>query len=281
MKNDMHPLDRRFGRALRQHEQAPRPEAWKRLEARLGREETRRIVPFWAYGVAASVALLLLAGVFWLRRPNGSGEPQPQLATNQKPAVEKPTPQPVKPEPAISEKILAPVLPAEAPQVARRTATKPVVPASKTETPRTLREREAAPVAAPELKVEAPAQVAKAEPAQPSQSVEAPKTTQPILAQVTPPAPTVEPSKAAPTTLVVTLVNGEADEKPGTDQLRKRNRLGRILRQLNNAKHGDRVDWNEVGINPPALLARAEEKIDRSTDKVTETYRTLKDKSAF
>lgn len=278
MKNDLHPLDRRFGRALRQHEQTPRPEAWKRLEARMGREETRRFVPFWAYGVAASVALLLLAGIWWVRQPDDSGENQPQLAATQKPAVEKPAPQPVKPEPTVSEKASAPVLPADAPHVAQHTTPKSAASAPKTETPRKFRQPEVVPVVKPELNVEASMQVAKAEQAQPSQPTEAPK---PALAQITPPAPAVEPAKAAPTTLVVTLANTDFDEKPATDQPRKRNRLGRLLRQLDNAKHGDRVDWNEVGINPPGLLARAEEKIERSTDKVNETYRTLKDKSAF
>lgn len=279
MNHEQHPLDRRFGQALRRHEQAPRPEAWKRLEARLGREqETRRIVPFWAYGVAAAVALLLLAGVWWVRQPDGSGQPQPELAKNQAPAVEKPAPQPVKPEPGVSGKTIAPTLPETAPSLAQRSAPKPAVEPSKGVLPGALEHPQPARVVKPE---EAPVQVAKAEPVQPSQPVEAPKAVQPTLAQVTPPTSAVEPAKAAPTTLVVTLANTEFDEKPGAEQPRRRGRLGRILRQLNNAKHGDRVDWNEVGINPPALLARAEERLDRSTDKVNETYRTLKEKSAF
>jgi hypothetical protein len=278
MNHEQHPLDRRFGQALRRHEQAPRPEAWKRLEARLGREEeTRRIVPFWAYGVAASVSLLLLAGIWWARQPESSGQPQPQVATNQKPVVEKPAPQLVKPEPAVSEKTVAPALPEQAPQIAQRVAPKRAVQPSEAAPARLMEQRQpAAPAVKPE---EAPVQVAKAEPVQPSQPTETPKAVQPTLAQVT--APAVEPTKSAPTTLVVTLANTGLDEKPGAEPSRRRGRLGRILRQLNNAKHGDRVDWNEVGINPPALLARAEEKIDRSTDKVNETYRTLKDKSAF
>lgn len=280
MKNEQHPLDRRFGQALRRHEQTPRPEAWKRLEARMGREEqTQRIVPFWAYGVAASVALLLLAGIWWVRQPEGSGQPQPELAENRQPAVEKPASQPLKPEPTGSEKTVAPTLPVEAPQVARHTPRKPTVQRTKMETPHSPRQPEAAPVVTPGQVVEAPVQVAKAEPAQPSQPSEAPNAAQPTLAQVTSPA--AEPTKATPTTLVVTLANTEFDEKPGAEQPRKRNRLGRILRQLNNAKQGERVDWREVGINPPALLARAEEKLDRSTDKVNETYRSLKEKSAF
>jgi len=281
MNHEQHPLDRRFGQALRRHEQTPRPEAWKRLEARLGREERpRRLVPFWAYGVAASVALLL-AGIWWVRQPDAPGQPQPELAKNQQPVVEKPTPQPLKPELTVSEKTVAPTLSAEAPQVARRIARKPTIQPAKIEMPRLPRRLEAAPVVTPEQVIEVPLQVAKAEAVQPSQPAEVSKAAQPTLAQVTPPAPTVERAKATPTTLVVTLANTGFDEKPGDEQPRKRSRLGRILRQLNNAKHGDRVDWNEVGINPPALLARAEEKLDRSADKVNETYRTLKEKSAF
>lgn len=280
MTNEQHPLDRRFGRALRQHEQAPRPEAWKRLEARLGREEqTRRIVPFWAYGVAASVALLLLAGIWWIRQPEGSGQTQPELAQRQKPAVEQPASQSLKSEPSVSEKIIAPTLSDEAPQVAQRTTRKATVRPAQTEKPPLPRQPEAAPVVKPEQVLEAPVQVATAEPVQPSQLTEDSKTVQPTLAQIT--SPTAEPTKSAPTTLVVTLANTEFDEKPGAELARKRSRLGRILRQLNNAKQGERVDWKEVGINPPALMARAEEKIDRSTDKVNEAYRTLKEKSAF
>jgi hypothetical protein len=274
MNHEQHPLDRRFGQALRRHEQTPRPEAWKRLEARLGREEARRLVPFWAYGVAASVALLLLAGVWWLRQPEPAGEDQSQVAVaapkepvGKTPAVRTP----VIPREGRSEKKMEPVLPAEAPRMAQRTsakpAAKPLIFEKKPVTPQ--------PEAAPVVKTEALLQVATVEPAQPSGLPKEPQTT------VTPPspaAPAVESAKTVPTTLVVTLANTDFDDKE-TSQPRKRSRFGRILRQLKNAKEGERVDWNEVGFNPNALLARAEAKLERGTEKVNQTYQTVKEKT--
>ncbi len=274
---EKHPIDRRFGQALRQHETAPRPEAWHRLERKLGREEPRRLVPFWAYGVAASVALLLLAGLWWLRQPDATAEVRNQVAVQTKP-IQPSGSKPLTPKAPASEKITDSTLPTAAPRLAQRTSSKPVKPLS-AETQSAPRQPEAVPVVKPELKLEAPVQVAATERPEPANVVEEPKATQPTAAQVTTPAP--EPAKLAPTTLVVTLKNTDFDEKPTDEQPRKRNRLGRILRQLGNAKNGDRVDWNEVGFNPNTLLARAEEKLERGTGKVNQTYQTVKDKTNF
>jgi len=274
-----HPVDRRFAQALRQHEKAPRPEAWQRLGANLGYAEevpTRRFLPFWYVGVAASMAVLLLAGYFWWRptRPDAALRPQvakvKTLKLNPTPDSKKSPEKPALTEselPAASLPQLTQRDPGNAPRQQRVTAQPSPV------------ERKTQSV---ELPVPAPNASVAVAVAEPRREPTPPLATEvPALPTVTTnvPAPTLvaEVAKPAQTVLIVRLTEtASAESKP-----RKRNRIGRIFNQLVNAKNNERVDWNEVGFNPNRLLARAEEKVERGTQKVAETYQSVKEKTNY
>lgn len=43
-----------------------------------------------------------------------------------------------------------------------------------------------------------------------------------------------------------------------TDDKAKTSKFSRVLRQLRNVREGERVDWNEMGVNPKSIFARAD-----------------------
>lgn len=278
-----HPVDRRFAQALRQHEKAPRPEAWQRLGASLCQVEeapTRRLLPFWYVGVAASVAVLLLAGYLWWRPITPDAAPSRSVAKINPPKF-NPTSDSEKglEKPAVTENQLPNSLPrlaqqepGNAPREQRRkTQPNPV-------------ERKIQSVELPAPTPNAPVEVAVAEPRR--EPTSSPATEVSTLPTVTTNAPTAtlvaETAKPTQTVLIVKLTDPLADEAASAESKpRKRNRMGRIFSQLVNAKNGERVDWNEVGFNPNRLLARAEEKVERGTQKVTETYQSVKEKTNY
>ncbi len=65
MKDKKH-IDELFRKRFQGHAPTPSPEVWKGIEARLKKEEDRKVVPLWLRwsGVAAVLILLLLAGNF-------------------------------------------------------------------------------------------------------------------------------------------------------------------------------------------------------------------------
>ncbi|MBC7893527.1 MAG: hypothetical protein H7Y12_15020 [Sphingobacteriaceae bacterium] len=273
-----HPVDRRFAQALRQHEKAPRPEAWQRLGANLDHVEeapTRRLLPFWYVGVAASVVVLLLAGYLWWRPTAPDAALQPPMAKVKTPKLILTPDSKKSPEkPALTES----ELPAAAlPQLAQQELGNAPREQRRKAQPSPA-ERKTQSVELPALMPNAPVEVAIAEPRReltPPVATEAPTSV---------PAQTLvaETAKPTQTVLIVKLTDPLADEAASDEaKPRKRNRMGRIFNQLVNAKNNERVDWNEVGFNPNRLLARAEEKVERGTQKVAETYHSVKEKTNY
>lgn len=272
---EKHSFDRRLAERLWQHEKTPRPEAWKRLEERMGRkEERRRIVPFWYYGVAASVAVLLLAGIWWWDQPDGKVQPQVAVQIQPKAPLPKQTvvPHAAKPQ-------TPPVVPPTTTPASTQLAVQQV------KTPRAARQDasvKSTPVKVTDEKITSavPVEVAVAEPT-PEKVVPG---NEPANIPVVPASQlqlaVVETPQVSSTVLVVKLTGPEPDIQLET-QSRKRVRLIKIFNQLKNAKNGEHVDWREVGFNPNTVLARAEERLERSTEKVNQSYRNLKDKTNF
>ncbi len=278
-----HPVDRRFAKALRQHEKAPRPEAWQRLGVNLGQVEeapTRRLLPFWYVGVAASVAVLLLAGYLWWRPTPPNAVFQPQVAKVNPP---KPNPTPDAKKSPEKPMVMESQLPASLPQLAQREPVNAAHEQRRTSQP-TVAERTPQTVKLPASTPSAPVEVAVAEPRR--EPIPPLATEVPALPTVRTNVPTAtlvaEMAKPAQTVLIVRLTDPLADEAASAEtKPRKRNRMSRIFNQLVNAKNNERVDWNEVGFNPNRLLARAEEKVERGTQKVAETYQTVKEKTNY
>ncbi|MCY7349541.1 MAG: hypothetical protein LH606_02575 [Cytophagaceae bacterium] len=269
---EKHSFDRRLAEHLRQHEKTPRPEAWKRLEECLGRkEERRRIIPFWYYGVAASVAVLLLAGTWWWGHSDLDVQPQVAVKTHPKtplteqvlvPGPAKPvTPQIVLPETVSTPNQLA-ARPAKAPRTDQNKPARQVV---KVEVPNE------------NVGADTSAEVTVVEPSLNQVVPPIGLPTTPAIATTERQTLTVE-SPRSNSTLIVKLTGPDTESEA---QVRKRSRARRIFNQLKNAKNGEQVDWKEVGFNPNAILARAEEKIERNTEKVNQSYRNLKEKTNF
>lgn len=61
----------------------------------------------------------------------------------------------------------------------------------------------------------------------------------------------------------------------------KSSRLSKIFRQLKNVKHGESVDWKEVGFNPKEVVARVDGRLRDGEEKVSEKYQNLKERTKF
>ncbi len=81
-----------------------------------------------------------------------------------------------------------------------------------------------------------------------------------------------------PTALVVSTEPGNADFTGRNEDQpkKKRFRLGRVLRQFNKIKSGEPVEWEEVGVQPGALLARASERVQEGKEKISSSYENLR-----
>jgi hypothetical protein len=69
-----------------------------------------------------------------------------------------------------------------------------------------------------------------------------------------------------------TIVLNFVETKPevvaqNTEPERKQSRVGKIWEQLKRAKNGENVNWNEVGVKPQKVLARADAKIENVLSK--------------
>ncbi|RCR69247.1 hypothetical protein DUE52_12895 [Larkinella punicea] len=82
-----------------------------------------------------------------------------------------------------------------------------------------------------------------------------------------------------PTALVASMEseNTAFTERTDEDQpKKKRFRLGRVLRQFNKIKSGEPVEWEDVGVQPGALLARASERVQEGKEKISNSYENLR-----
>lgn len=247
-----HPTDDLFARKLRQAEIKPRPEAWESLQARLQTKKVR--LAWWQqrgpWLAAAGLSLLLIASwAVWQNRSTN----EVQVAQNEPPKT----------------------LPKQAVQPSNKAQTTPLTieknvaqnQVLKT-TPRNVKPNDLRKntIAIPTQKV-AP----NAMPSNLAQTpTNAPETPQ-IKPESTPTAPTIAqiqpnlPQPVAQKTIVLQLPEMPVAEiaevpfpqsTPSKDNRKAPSRFARILRQAQNAKEGQRVDWDEVGVNPNKLLAK-------------------------
>ncbi|RRA99023.1 hypothetical protein [Larkinella rosea] len=267
-----HPIDDLFARQLRDHGVKPQRATWDELQRRMNEKEERKSPFIWWYASAASVAVILLAS-WWLWSGDETGKPN--LETNR-----------------IAQQIPKKTAPTNPQSTVRQTEElKPIESTEETvlafeKTARLKQESKThvdrqTDIAAPET-VQEPAVIEK--PATPvlMEEVQKPQT---LLAEV--------PSKEPERTLVVqiaapeiksaslmasteTALSEENAENTNDQPRRKRFRLGRVLRQINKLKAGESVEWDEVGVQPGALLARASEKVHEGKEKLADSYENLR-----
>ncbi|WP_128545587.1 hypothetical protein [Larkinella soli] len=266
-----HPVDDLFASRLRDHSLKPERASWNELQRRMqGREKERRSFVWW-YAAAAGIAVVLLAG-WWV----WSGLGTEVTGSQEKTVAQAPGRKPV---PAITEPAPA------APRLSEAEAKDGPVPAYRKperagETARNKGTDQPAPAVPSAAEAVAAAVVPDRTPSQ--LSPENPVADQPVVAAVI--------DKQPEKTLVVQLpmptpAAAETEERMEAvheiasleeQPRKKRIRLGRILRQFNNLKAGEPVEWEEVGVNPGTILAKASEKVHEGKDKISSSIDNLR-----
>lgn len=258
-----HPIDQLFSERLGSYERRPSPAAWQKVNERLENKKTHLFGGWVTYTIAASLALLLLAGWWWLGNQPvdtnmaSTATPNSGIAANQpKETIERQNNE-VMPHNSITKPVEA-ITTTEPQQV----STAKRIPSGLLKTQESLGLKDVA-------KQETLAQ--ENHPSQPPAvinpvveekiSTKLPEQ-QTMVAQVEP--------KYAPeqhTTLVVNITSAEdlsttktiTDESLIDEKVKKQSRVARIFKQLKKAKEGEQVDWNEVGFDPNRLVAKADE----------------------
>jgi hypothetical protein len=253
-----HPIDDIFRDKLAGLERQPSSAAWDRLSQAKKNDESR--LAAWVWYAAAGVAIAFMAGYsVWM---NQSAEIKPQLANRQIPTVT--------PEDSAKSQVVE-QYPVEQADVASKTSINDKeTNVSGSKVPRVL-ERESAPVEKPVqlVTINEPAIVEQ------KSEIDIP-TINPLHEVEAIQVASVEanPLKNENRTIVVRVeepVVNEEKEKPS--------RFTRIFRQLKNAKQGETVDWDDVGFNPKALVARVDDRLRTGEEKVTEKYQNIKERT--
>jgi hypothetical protein len=266
------PIDDLFSSQLRDHRVKPERASWEELQRRMNAKEERKTPFVWWYASAASVAVLLLAS-WWLW--SGDETVKTDLTTNrmaqqtpkkfapvQKPSLSKTD------QPSATNDVEKPVIAFE----------KPADLQTNSQQEESHQVEKPAPQAVQQLAVTEKSSVSI-----PLEEVRKPET---MLAAEVAPKPaerTLVVQMAAPeirpTALVAATESEKADFTERNDEeqpKKKRFRLGRVLRQFNKIKSGEPVEWEEVGVQPGALLARASERVQEEKEKISSSYENLR-----
>ncbi|MDI9866619.1 hypothetical protein QM480_19920 [Flectobacillus sp. DC10W] len=271
---EKHNIDKLFNERLQNYERKPRPEAWDKLQAKLQQNETKIVPLWWKVARAASVVLLLgTAGYFvWeTTTTNPEVEGSSVAVVNSHPkAKEDKLAQPNKSmvlektgngENKIEESLAQakPLLNKIDKQTTHKSSVKKHFD-KLIEVTKDTRE----PV------------LAQKETPQPL-----PKVTNNTIILVMEPTPEQTTPKTAET-IVLSMVEAPAGpgvERPGWVEEasnRKTTKLGKLWQQLKRAKNGEGVDWNELGVKPQKVLARADAKLENTKETIVESVKEIK-----
>jgi len=242
MKNSEN-LDKIFSKGLHKYEREPRSQAWEKLEARLQKPKSKTFPIWWKYASAASVALLLGIGGYWSN--NQTANSAEKVAVNKKPVIEKKQAQ------IIEKEIILQVTTIE------KITHKKIIstPTQKYETDENKQFVQLLPQQI--IKVEEIKQITKTSTLE-IQKTEEQNTIVLVLENTKP--------KAVEETIVLNMVETRPAVVSQTDlndgNTKKETRISKIWQQLKRAKNGENVNWNEIGIKPQKMLARADAKIE-------------------
>ncbi|GAA4468577.1 hypothetical protein GCM10023189_54140 [Nibrella saemangeumensis] len=265
-----HPIDDLFGRQLKQASLKPSADAWARLQERQGYK--KRPVAMWWYASAAACLLLVGLTGWWLWQTNlditlkagiakqaGKVQPQitqPQPDDNAYPAAKEQANEPV--IASVDKKAGKKTGGLAQPSADLTSATAEAVKPAEELAGKNTNSTEAEPVV-----------VARAVPVQEKAVAPVVLSTEEktLIVQLAPPQ---EMSGKA---------YDEGDhQSEGTEQSnkKKRTKMGRILRQLNNLREGEPIDWQEVGVQPGNLLAKASKTVDEGREKISDSYENIR-----
>ena len=236
-------IDKLFSEGLYKYERQPRPQAWGKIEARLEKSKSKVLPIWWKYASAASIALLLGIGGYWINnQKNNSIE---EVATNRKTFIKE------KQAKFIGEQVISQVTIIES-NIPKKTTLK-INHKHKLIDDKQLDQLPIVQI----IKVEEIKQIAKI-PKIESKKTEEQNTIVLVLENTKP--------KIEEETIVLNMIETKPEVVAQSDlndeMVKKETRLSKIWQQLKRAKNGENVNWSEVGIKPQKMLARADAKIE-------------------
>ncbi len=275
MSKEQQPIDKLFARKLEGLEGTPSPQAWNRLESRLGQKKTRKKGMIWL-SYAAAAAMVLLLGALWVIFSHETPGPEPGIAV-QGEGKQAPAPRTVPPATGATARPATSTSGTESLALAR--ATEPeqewqervtqVLPAPgkverlakaqrvRSRKPAVQSVPEAQPVRRPEgpAPLPAPEETLARNTVQPAPVAELPTPEEQTLVVVVqlPAASTTPKASLAEETV-------REEEELAESEAAPRTRTGRLLEGLKKAKRGE---FRELGLTPDHLLARFREKGDK------------------
>lgn len=244
-----HPIDELFEKKLTDFETKPSNEAWAKIQG--GTKEKRKVLAGWIWYAAAGLSLIFVTGYIVWQTEIGKEKSEQTIAVKAK----------VSPESARKE-----VLNHE--QVAEQTVSHTV---NEPQTARIVKDQER--LVRSSIKVKSGEDVED----QIKDLSEEENTAKPEVAKIELPEviiPSVNSNREVadvqrPTSITPTAVESRKPENrvvlvtveepvSETDDKAKTSKFSRVLRQLRNVREGERVDWNEMGVNPKSIFARAD-----------------------
>ena len=237
MKN----IDKIFNESLKNYERQPRTEAWEKLQAKLEKRDKKIVPLWWKYASAASVALLLGVGGYWFTSQKEADTEA--VAVSEIPVLKKEVE--VKKEVEISENEVVKINNDN--KVKNRIGcnlqTQIVIDKPK--------EIVVEPIEYSKEDIKIIAQTPKIE----NKPIVEENTIVLVLENTKP--------KKEEETIVLNFVDTKVETlAQNIEPEKKQSRVGKIWEQLKRAKNGENVNWNEVGVKPQKVLARADAKIE-------------------
>jgi len=262
-----HPVDDLFARRLEDHRLEPRRASWDEMQRRMNPEPERRLGIAW-YAVAAGIALALLAG-WWVWRTNEAPgfSKQPELAVEPSPKAGSP------------ERTSSPVPNGTTTKAIKQAATadQAMAYAQAERKPAQVKATAKPAQLAEEQELELIAQQPAAPKEEPSVLKAEPKLEKAVASAAASPERTLIVQIQEPVLVAQTAAPAPEQELAEEEQPRKKRvRLGRLVRQFNNLREGEPVDWSEAGLQPGALLAKAADKVQEGKEKITQSYESLR-----
>ena len=245
-----HPIDELFEKKLTGFETKPSNEAWAKIQGRT--TEKRRVLAGWIWYAAAGLSLIFVTGYIVWQTEIGKEKSEQTIAVKAKVSPESGRKEVLKHE-QVAEQTVSPTV--NEPQTAR------IVEDQKRLVRNSIKVKSGEDVEdqiknLPKEENTAKQEVAKIEP--PEVIIPSVNSNREVadVQRPTSITPTIVAESRKPENRVVLVTVEEPVSE--TDDKAKTSKFSRVLRQLRNVREGERVDWNEMGVNPKSIFARAD-----------------------
>ena len=264
MKISKDKTDKLFSDNLENYTKAPREQAWIKLEAKL-QQKQKKTGPIWQrLGFAASIIMLVFAGILaYFYQPSNTKNVH-QVADNH--IIKRILPLNVKRVDTDVATLGTPISLEKRIEIKTNSKSRNT-PILQTAAEKSTFKSDNVNQQTPNLEINQQVGIINENVAQVLESQTAEK----------------EKSPSEEITVVVTLANFEEQNKAlpfeNRDTEKKAKFVSRLFKQLINAKNGDKVEWNEIGIKPAKILARAEGRLKSTSDEFNSSYQSTKSKT--